>query len=40
MSLDAAIAKLSAERDARTIRQIVRNNSAVLAASGGETNEY
>jgi threonyl-tRNA synthetase len=40
MTLDAAIAKLSAERDARSIRQIVRNNSAVLAASGGETNEY
>lgn len=40
MSLDAAIAKLSAERDARTIRQIVRNSSAVLAATSGEANEY
>jgi len=40
MTLQAAIAKLSAERDARTIRQIVRNTSAALAATGGEANEY
>jgi threonyl-tRNA synthetase len=40
MSLDAAIAKLSAERDARTIRQIIRNSAAVLAATSGEANEY
>jgi len=41
MSLEAAIQKLTEERDQRTIRQIAkRTDAAVLPSSGGEQNEY
>ena len=41
MTLDAAIAKLSEERDKRTIRQIAKPAApAVLASTSGEQNEY
>lgn len=41
MTLDAAIAKLSEERDKRTIRQIAKPAApAVLAPTSGEQNEY
>jgi threonyl-tRNA synthetase len=41
MTLDAAIAKLSEERDKRVIRQIAKPSApAVLAPTTGEQNEY
>jgi threonyl-tRNA synthetase len=41
MTLDAAIAKLSEERDKRTIRQIAKPAAPIAAApTGGEQNEY
>jgi threonyl-tRNA synthetase len=41
MSLEAAIQKLTLERDQRTIRQIAkRTDAAVLPSSGEEQNEY
>ena len=41
MTLEAAIEKLSRERDERTIRQIATPTAAAaLTQSGGEQNEY
>jgi threonyl-tRNA synthetase len=41
MTLDAAIQKLTEERNQRTIRQVAkRTDTAVLPPSGGEQNEY
>jgi hypothetical protein len=41
MTLDAAIEKLSNERDQRIIRQIAKPTaSAALSQAGGEQNEY
>jgi threonyl-tRNA synthetase len=41
MTLDAAIAKLSEERDKRTIRQIAKPAAPIAAApTSGEQNEY
>ena len=41
MTLDAAIAKLSEERDKRTIRQIAKPSAPIAAApTSGEQNEY